>query len=240
MSPSAQADSLEVHLLGLADYDAVTALQQRLVYEISGRVDTQGTLLLCEHPPVITIGREGSRTDVLADPQTLQGCAVEVRWVARGGGALMHAPGQLAVYPVLPLDRLGLGVSEFRSRVEESLAAACREATVVPKRTAEAPGLWCRGGQLASLGAAVKSGVSLHGAFLNVCPDPSFLCMVDSWPTGERVTSLEMERCRPVSMPLIREAVLRHFAQSFGYDRMHAYTGHPLLQRRMRQVCLHA
>ncbi len=119
---------LEVHLLGTVDFLSAAQLQERLVYEISGRNDQQGALLLCEHPPLISIGREGSHSQVLVEQTELEACAVETHWVARGGGALMHAPGQLALYPILPLDRLGLSVSDYRRRLEQTLVAACRTA----------------------------------------------------------------------------------------------------------------
>lgn len=230
--------SLEVHLLGLVDYDTALALQERLVYEISGRVDTQGVLLLCEHPPSISIGRQGSRSHVLASDHDLRACQMDVRWVARGGGAVVHALGQLAVTPILPLDRLQMDVGEYRLRLETALVAACRDQHVPAKRVPATPGVWCRGGQLASFGAALKYGTTLHGAVLNVDPDPAFLKMVDSSPPGERVTSLQVQRGRRVEMSAVRESIIRHFSAAFGYERVHVYTSHPLLQRTTQRVCL--
>jgi len=240
-SPKAtQAGSLEVHLLGLVDYDAAVALQERLVYEISGRVDTQGALLLCEHPPLITIGREGSRAHVLSSPHDLQACEMDVRWVARGGGAFVHALGQLAIIPILPLDRLPLSVSAYRTLLESALVATCKDLRVPAKRVADAPGVWCRGGQLASFGATVKQDTTLQGALLNVHPDPCFLRMVESSPPGERLTSLEIQRGRRIEMNSVRESVIHHLSTALSYERVHVYTGHPLLQRTTRRVCLNA
>jgi lipoyl(octanoyl) transferase len=239
-STTALDGSLEVHLLGLVDYDAALALQERLVYEVSGRNDGQGVLLLCEHPPLITIGREGSRTHVLASQHDLDACEVPVRWVARGGGAVLHTMGQLAVSPILPLDRLRIGVGDFRNRIEEGLLAVCRALRVPAKRSPAAPGLWSRGGQLASFGAAVKNETTCHGAYLNVNPDPGFLSMVESCPPGERVTSLEIQRGRRTEMSRVREAIIGHLASAFGYNRIHVYTSHPLLKRTTKRICQHA
>lgn len=237
---AARAASLEVYLLGTVDFDAAIALQERLVYEISGRADQQGVLLLCEHPPVISMGREASRSHVIADPHDLAACEIDVRWVARGGGAFVHAPGQLAVYPILPLDRLGCGLMSLRERLEVAVADTCRDVLMTVKRTIDSPGVWCRGGQLASFGAAVKSWVSYHGAYLNVSPDHSFLSMVESSPVGERLTSLEAQLKRRVPMHRVRESVIQNVASAFDYDRFHIYTGHPLLKRTSRKVCQHA
>src|SRR5690606_6719713 len=125
------------------DYDAALALQERLVYEISGRADTQGVLLLCEHPPLISIGRQGSSSHVLASGNDLRACQMDVRWVARGGGAVVHAIGQLCVTPILPLDRLQMDISEYRLRLETALVAACRDQHVPAKRVPATPGVWC-------------------------------------------------------------------------------------------------
>jgi lipoate-protein ligase B len=236
----AAAAALEVRLLGLVDFDAVLALQERLVYELSGRDDAQGALLLCEHPPLITLGREACAAQVTADPDDLRACEIDVRWIARGGGTVIHAPGQLAVYPVLPLARLGLGLSEFRARLEEAAVAVCRDMRVPVKRRPSEPGVWSRCGQVACFGAAVKSWVSYHGLFLNVDPDPSFLPLVAGNPGGERPTSLQALLLRPVSMAGVRESMIRHVAERFGYDRFHIYTGHPWLKRTTQKVCVHA
>lgn len=233
------AAALEVHLLGLVDFDAAVALQDRLVFEISGRDDTQGALLLCEHPPLITLGREASIAHLRADPAELRSAEIDVRWISRGGGAIPHAPGQLSIYPILPLQRLGLGLCEFRSRLEEALVAACHDLQVPARRRPQAPGVWSRAGRVAWIGAAVKSWTSYLGAYLNVDPDPSFLGLVSSDPGEDRSTSLQAQRLQRISMSKVRESVLRHVATQFGYERHHVYGGHPLLKRRTQKVCLH-
>lgn len=232
--------ALEVHLLGLLDFDAYLALQERLIFDISGRADRQGALLLCEFPPLITMGREASRSQLLASDDDLGAMQIDVRWIARSGPAVAHAPGQLVVTPILPLDRLGMGVSEYRTRFEESVQAACHDRRVPARRRAGQAGLWSRLGRIASFGGAVKSWVSHHGMFLNVDPDPSFLKLVQPHRDGDCVTSLQAQRLRPISMSGVREAVIRQLATHFGYERYHVYTGHPELRRTRRKVCLHA
>ena len=237
---TAAAAALEVRLLGLVDFDAALALQERLVYELSGRNDAQGALLLCEHPPLITLGREASAAQVTADLDDLRACEIDVRWIARGGGTIVHAPGQLAVYPILPLQRLALGLDEYRTRLEEAAVAVCRDMRVPVKRRPPEPGVWSRCGQVAYFGGAVKSWISFHGLFLNVDPDPSFLSLVSGNPGGERPTSLQALLLRPVSMAGVRESMIRHIAERFDYERFHIYTGHPWLKRTTQKVCQHA
>ena len=138
---AAQASStLEVFLLGTVDFASARSLQIRLLNQIATRTDTHGMVLVCEHPPTISIGREGSFSDVLVEREELVSRQMDVSWINRGGGAFVHAPGQVAVYPILPLDRLKLGLLEFRSRLELTLLLAAEDLDVPATRGAAAPG----------------------------------------------------------------------------------------------------
>ena len=235
-----QSTSLEVYLLGLVDFDSALFLQERLVYEISGRADTFGGLLICEHPPLVTIGREGSCSHLLCEPRELLTRQMDVRWLNRGGGCLVHAPGQLAVYPIVPLNRLGMELAEYRRSLEQSVIDMCRELKVPAQRRNDEPGVWCRCGQLAFLGVAVKSWVAYHGMFVNICPAMDLIRLVKSNRHGERITSLEAQRQRPTPMHKARESVIRNLVVRLGYERFHVYTGHPLLQRAKRRIHAYA
>lgn len=232
----AASNSLEVYLLGCVDYDSALFLQERLVYEISGRDDALGGLLLCEHPPLITIGREGSRADVRADEHELKARQIDVRWVNRGGGCLVHAPGQLAVYPILPLDRIDVSLSDYRRIVEDAIISVSGELKVRAWREPSAPGVSARLGQYAWIGAAVRSWVSWQGAFINVSPDREIMELVDSSPNGPQATSLAAQRTRVTPMSKVREGLIRRLSEGFAYQRFHIYTGHPLLTRTRRRV----
>ena len=246
MTTSTSSDALEVHLLGLVEYEAAQFLQERLVYEISGRSDRMGGLLLCEHPPLITMGREASRAQLLVDEQDLRAQQIDLKWVTRGGCGIMHVPGQLAVYPILPLNRLNLGPEEFRHRLEEATIAVCGEMKINAHRAdnssegERAPGVYCHSGQLAAIGAAVKSWTSFHGLFLNVCPDMELVRWTQMNTIGARLTSMAAQQVRPVSMHKVRESMIRHMAGAFGYDRYHVYTGHPLLVRKKKRIYVDA
>lgn len=227
-----------MHLLGIVDYDAALLLQKHLVYEISGRNDRFGTVLICEHPPGISIGREGSRFDV-AEERELITRQIGVRFVNRGGGALVHTPGQLAVYPILPLDRLAVSIGTFREKLANVAANAAREVQIPAFCAPDGSGVHCRCGQFAFVGATVQSWVSYHGLFLNVSPHPDLIRLTTP-PGGGRVTSLAAQKLAPVSMHSVRESVARHVAAEFGYNRVNLHTGHPLLKRTRRKVHAHA
>ena len=232
--------SLEVYLLGLVDFDAALFLQERHMLDVSQRDDGQGALLVCEHPPLITIGREGSRADICCDPEELAARQIEVRWLNRGGGALVHVPGQLVLYTILPVARRGWGMAAYRQELEQAVLDMCREMRIRAWRQPAGSGICCRSGKVANVGVAIRDGVSSHGLFINVNPQMDAVALVRSQDNDRlrfpRVSSLAAERGVPVAMPAVRESLIRRLAARLDYDRYHLYTGHPLLRRTRRVV----
>ena len=96
MTPTSAVPPLETYLLGLVDFEDAQRLQRRLVYDLGERPG--GALILCEHPPTISVGRSGSRMHIVPDDEALRSLGIRVHWVNRGGGCLLHLPGQLVVY----------------------------------------------------------------------------------------------------------------------------------------------
>ena len=119
-----QSAAIETHLLGLIDHARCLALQRRLVDEIAGRDDGQIALLLCEHPDLITVGRAGSAADLSLESGLLRSHRLETHWIGRGGGCVVHTPGQLAIYPVVPLKWHRFSVGEYLDRLQSGLLDA--------------------------------------------------------------------------------------------------------------------
>jgi lipoyl(octanoyl) transferase len=222
---------LETYLLGVVDFEECLALQQRLVYEAGGRKDGQIVLLLCEHPPTITIGRQGSRLHLLADEHALASRQWSVRWVNRGGGAFAHAPGQLAIYPIVPLHEHGWSVGEYLDRFQTGLTAVLEHLHIRPTTRSPRHGLWGRSGQLVGFGVAIKGWITYHGAFVNVDIGAGLLRAVASDPeTGAAMSSLAMERQQPIKMSLVRSLVVPHLSAAFGCQEFRVYSRHPLFR----------
>jgi lipoyl(octanoyl) transferase len=232
--------SLDVYLLGVVDFDSALFLQERTLYDLSDRGDSNGVLIVCEHPPMITVGREGSRSHIVCDSHELTSRQMDVRRLNRGGGCFVHAPGQLAIYPILPLGRLQIGLAEYRHLLEECLIDVARDLKVPAYRREDEPGIFCRCGQIGHLGVAVKSWTSYHGMFLNVSPIPELMRLVMSNRCGEKVTTLSAQRQRVTPMHTVRESVIRNLSKRLGYAKSYLYTRHPLLRRTKRNVYAHA
>src|SRR5262245_59911582 len=112
---------LRVYLLGKVEFEAALRLQRRL--RDQAELERRAALVLCEHPPLITVGRQGSSAHLLFDPDELRAWRWPVRWVNRGGGCVLHLPGQVALYAVVPMRPLGLGVQDHLDRLHRVLVA---------------------------------------------------------------------------------------------------------------------
>ena len=230
------SDSLEVFLLGTVDFESSLLLQEEFRDDVIQRHDRLGGLFVCEHPPVLTIGREGSRADVCLEPSDLQKREISVRWLNRGGGAWIQCPGQISACVIVPLKRLGLGLDEYRQRLELAVLDVCRDLKVPAYRMTDEPGVFCSLGQLATVGVAVRNWVTSFGVTINVRPDLSLLRSTRTNSRGLRPTSLEAVRQRLTAIPKVRESLIRNLAERLGYEHTHLYTQAPGLQRTVRRV----
>jgi lipoyl(octanoyl) transferase len=227
-------------LLGCIDWETVWSLQRRLVYETAGQSQPLVTLLCCEHPELITVGRSGSRAHIHLTDEELTRHRLMWRWVGRGGGCVYHAPGQLCLYPILSLERWGWSVGEYLRRLQRALCSTLQSLNIQPLLREGHFGVWGRSGLLAAVGVAVRGWVTCHGAYLNVNPSMGRLALVDAIPAdsagrGQKTapSCLLAERRLPVRMTSVRAAVVQSFADSFSCDHHHIHSGHPLLAKRL-------
>ncbi len=208
---------LQVYLLGSLPFDAAVRLQRGLVYQLSGR-DAGGALILCEHPPLVTIGRHGSPAQLRAGPEELAARGWPVRWVSRGGGAVLHLPGQLAVYPVLPLAGLGLDVRGYLGRLHQALIALLDDFGVRAETRRDQAGVWVGSRLVAAVGVAVRQQVTTFGAWLNVDADLTLFRLVQCGGRDDGpMTSLARERRGPVRPALVRQRMVEHVRDGLGF-----------------------
>jgi lipoyl(octanoyl) transferase len=219
---------VHIHLLGLVDFEDCLSLQRRLAYDAVSRGDGRIVVLICKHPHMITIGRRGSRADVRLTGAELAKRQLEIRYISRGGGAILHAPGQLAIYPIVPLQCHGWTIGEYMRRLQKSLAELLLEFKVRPAYVPGSMALAGKSGVLAALGVSVRHGVTMHGAFLNVNPEMRDFGRVEV-AGGQTMSSLLSHRALPTKMSKVRAALVTHLADALLLERYHLHTGHPLL-----------
>ncbi len=222
---------LQVYLLGRVDFEDMLRCQRRLVYEVSGD-RSRAVLLLCEHPPLISVGREGSREHIGFEPHDLAAREWPVRWVNRGGGCLLHLPGQLAIYPILALDRLGLDLRGYLDRLHSVLVDVVTKMEVPASVRPDRAGVWANGRLLADIGVAVRGWVTYFGAAVNVHPDlEPFRRVAVAGPGEPPMTSLAREHREPVRDAAVRQRLVEAFARRFGFPRTSLFHTHPALTR---------
>jgi lipoyl(octanoyl) transferase len=165
------------------------------------------TLLLLEHPPVLTLGRNATRANILASEEVLARYGVEVHEVNRGGDVTYHGPGQLVGYPIFDLrgefpGKRGphLGPVDFVRLMEEALILTCEDFGVPAQRICKLTGVWTLAGgsvgekKIAAIGVHVSQAVTSHGFALNVTTDlRDFEWIVPCGLADRGVTSLEIE-----------------------------------------------
>ncbi len=214
---------LSVLHLGRLDYATGLDLQKTLV-ELRHQQRIGNTLLLLEHPPVLTLGRNSSRANILANDELLAQRGVEVHEINRGGDVTYHGPGQLVGYPIFDLRSFNprLGAVDYVRRLEEVLIRACGDYGIRAQRIAGRTGVWTFAGgsvqerKIAAIGVHISRGITSHGFAFNVTTDlRDFNLIVPCGIADRDVTSLEQEADTPPSMEDVMHTVSRYFGQVF-------------------------
>lgn len=151
---------LQVRQLGLQNYEPVWQAMQQFTDTRDN--DTEDQVWLVQHPRVFTLGKAGKQEHLLDTGD------IPVVKVDRGGQVTYHAPGQLVVYLLLDLNRLGIGVRELVTRLEQALIDTLLEFGISAAAKKEAPGVYVDGRKIAALGLRVRRGCCFHGIALNV------------------------------------------------------------------------
>jgi len=207
--------------LGLVEYGAGLELQAGLVEERrSGAIGD--TLLLLEHPPVITLGvkTRGQHANIVASPEVLAAEGVSVFETGRGGDITYHGPGQLVGYPILDLRPDRCDVHRYVRDIEEALIIALREFEIEGGRLAGRTGVWVgpdgREEKVAAIGVRISRWITSHGFALNVGTNLQHFQLIVPCGIADRgVTSIDRLLGRAVPMKDVEDAVVRAFSRVF-------------------------
>jgi lipoyl(octanoyl) transferase len=235
---------ISVVQLGQVDYGEGLRLQRKAV-DLRKAGQIGDVLLLLEHSPVITLGRNAKAAHVLASPDALAARGVEVFECDRGGDVTFHGPGQLVGYPILDLraqlasldgdlrsrgfadrsvratqTRKTLGAVDYVRRLEEVLIRTCSDFGIAAKRVTGLTGAWTESepsAKIAAIGVHISRSVTSHGFALNVNTDLSYFdLIVPCGITTKPVTSMEKELGRELNLDEVAQSLSRNFGTVFG------------------------
>lgn len=218
------ARPLEVRRLGLVPYADGLELQRALVDDRKAdRIPD--TLLLLQHPHVVTIGvKKDGRSHIIATPQQLDERGVEVFETGRGGDVTYHGPGQVVGYPIIDLNPDRRDVHRYVRDLEEVMIRVCADYGVIAGRSKGFSGAWVsstRSGLMAeakigAIGVRISRWITSHGFAFNVTTDVEFFDLIVPCGISDRgVTSLSQELGRPVAIDEVEDRFIDHFASVF-------------------------
>ncbi len=208
-----RARTLNVRRLGRLEYGAAYAIQKETEQAVK-RGEQSDTLLLVEHPHVLTIGRRATEAAILAAPDVLAACGVSVHETNRGGKMTYHGLGQVVCYPIINLSPEREDVHKYVRDLEEVLMRALRDFSIESFPIKGLTGVHTERGKVAAIGVHLSRWVTTHGFALNVNTDLSYFDLIVACE-GEPVTSMKEILGREISPREVEDAIIARFSEVF-------------------------
>jgi lipoyl(octanoyl) transferase len=209
--------TLVVRRLGVVGYAEGLELQRGLVVRRAAG-EVEDTLLLLQHPHVLTLGVKAgeSRANVLATPERLAELGVEVHETGRGGDVTYHGPGQIVGYPVIDLKPDRCDVHRYVRDLEEVMIGVAGEYGIKAGRVKGLTGAWVAAEKIGAIGVRIQRWVTSHGFAFNVATDLDFFKLIVPCGISDRgVTSLARLTGRDIPIPEVEDHFVRHFCTVF-------------------------
>jgi lipoate-protein ligase B len=216
-----QVKQLLVLDTGLTPYDTAWALQRSAANaRINGSLESD-LLIMCEHPPVVTLGRSTKAGNLLSTPEYLAAHGIELREVERGGDITVHEPGQLVCYPIIDLKQHRKDLHWYLRQLEQVIIDAIQSFDIEATRIAGLTGVWIENRKIASIGVHARDWVTWHGLALNVDNTlDTFSHIVPCGINHVTMTTLNRERAQknlaPIQSADVRRAIVSAFGNQFG------------------------
>jgi lipoyl(octanoyl) transferase len=204
----------ELHHLGRMSYAEAFAVQRDLV-DKRKRGEIPDQLLFVEHPHVITMGRNGRASNVLASEEVLRRAGVQFHEADRGGDVTYHGPGQIVGYPIFDLREWKRDVVAYVRALEQVIINALASFGIDGGRVAGATGVWVGDAKVAAIGIHISRWITSHGFALNVSTDLEYFRYIIPCGLTKPVTSMLALGCH-AGMEAVTDALIREFPRQFG------------------------
>jgi len=213
--------------------------QQQLFNDLlakqGGDDDFVGTIIFVEHPAVYTLGKSGNMSNLLIDEARLKALGAEFYHIDRGGDITFHGEGQVVCYPILDLEKLGIGLRRYVELLEQSVIETVAEYGIEGRRLEGATGVWlcdeventagetlqCNWRKICAIGVKASRFVTMHGLALNAATDLKWFTMIN--PCGfvdKGVTSITKELGREVSFEESSKVLCKKLLTNFGLTQV--------------------
>lgn len=213
---------LEIHQPGRLDYKEALELQESLQL-LRQHNEIPDTLVLLEHPPVLTLGRRGEYENILMSKELLEAQGVKIYEVSRGGDVTYHGPGQIVGYPIMDLTGMNRDVKEFVYNIEEVfILLLLKEFGIKAERDEKKyTGVWVGNEKITAIGISVKRWITMHGFAFNVNTDLRHFNWINPCGiTDKGVTSLEKLLGKELDFAKMNELVIEYFCEVFERSRL--------------------
>ncbi len=209
---------VEYRDLGVVPYGECWELQRTLFEEVTAAKgddsNSAGKILMVEHPAVYTLGKSGKQSNMLISEQMLGSIGAQFYHIDRGGDITFHGEGQLVCYPILDLERLGIGLKQYIEILEEAVIITVKQWGIDSQRIEGASGVWIGVNsptprKICAIGVRASRYVTMHGLALNVSTDLKYFSYINPCGFSQRgVTSMEVETQHEIAMSEVKEVLL--------------------------------
>ena len=204
--------------LGITGYNQAWELQQK-IFEVVSMAKLNGAILLLEHTPVITIGNNRNRENILCNEGSLGKQGIELIQSNRGGDVTFHGPGQLVCYPVFDLNHFGKDLGNFVYSLEQVIIDVLSDYKIKGTRIEKLRGVFVGSGKIASIGIHVKKWITFHGFSFNINVDLGYFDNIIACGLKDYLpVSLEKLLKKPVTVSDVKELVIQKFEKIFDIE----------------------
>lgn len=212
---------LKVMFLGKCDYRRALELQYKLLEKRQNK-EIDDTLIIVEHPPVITLGNQAEGSNIIAPQEFLQMQGIELIQTNRGGDVTYHGLGQIVGYPIVDIKDSKIGIRNFVRGLEEIFIQILQDKfNISSERNCQHTGVWIGNEKILAIGLAVKRGVTMHGFAFNVNTNlEHFKYIVPCGITDKGVTSIEKITGKPFNIEEMNRLVVDYYVKIFDYQEV--------------------
>ena len=216
--------------LGTIDYKEAWDLQKH-TFELRYKKKISDIIFLLEHPHTYTLGKVADEKNLIGSKEYLEKKRISVYNIDRGGDITYHGPGQIVGYPIIDLNEWQNDTHKYLRALEEVIIKTCGYYGINGIRDSKYTGVWIENRKIAAIGVKISRWITMHGFAFNVNTDLSlFKGIIPCGIVDKEVTSLEKELSKPVSIPEVKENLLKNFVEVFGYTKFSIFPKEKLLE----------